>query len=176
MPGAAAVGAPGRAGGIPPGAVAVGGTGLPPGKGPAPAGGAGGPPLVPGTGSVLAWGNLVCGASAGAVCGAMGGVAVGATAVGVVGGAPGLAIGRIIALGGIGALPCWISAARCTTACGMAGPAGLARPSIAGARLPGPAAPAPAAGAGAGGRLITVLMTVVLCMFWKMMLFGGGAT
>ena len=165
MPGAAAVGAPGRAGGVAPGAVAVGGTGLPPGKGPAPAGGAGGPPWAPGTGSVLAWGSLVCGARAGPVCGAMGGAAVGATAVGVAGGVPGLATGWIVALGGIGALPCWISAARCTTACGTAGPTGLARPAIAGARLPGPA-PAPTAGAGAGGRLITVLITVVLWMFW----------
>jgi hypothetical protein len=91
----------------------------------------------------------------------------------VAGGVPGLAVGCIVALGGIGALPCWIRAARCVTACGKAGPAGLARPATAGARLPGPA-PEPVGGA--GGRLITVLMTVVLWMLLKMMLFGGGAT
>lgn len=78
---------------------------------------------------------------------------------------PGLTVGWIVALGGIGALPCWISAARCTTACGTAAPAGVARPATAGPRLPGPGA-GPAAGGGAGGRLITVLMTVVLWMFW----------
>jgi hypothetical protein len=82
---------------------------------------------------------------------------------GVPGGVAGLAVGWIVALGGIGALPCWISAARCATACGTAAPAGLARPATAGARLPGPA-PAPTPAAGAGGRLITVLMTVVLWM------------
>lgn len=76
----------------------------------------------------------------------------------------GLTVGWIVALGGIGALPCWIRAARCATACGTAGPAGVARPATAGARLPGPSA-GPAAGGGAGGRLITVLMTVVLWMF-----------
>jgi hypothetical protein len=32
-----------------------------------------------------------------------------------------------------------------------------------------------AAGAGCGGRLITVLMTVVLWILAKMMLLGGGA-
>jgi len=94
-----------------------------------------------------------------------GGTLAGATLAGVAAGVPGRATGWIVALGGIGALPCWISAARCATACGTAGPAGLARPATAGARLPGPGAgPAPGGG-GIGGRLITVLMTVVLWMF-----------
>ena len=153
------VGAPGGVGGFA-GAVAVGavgvGAGLPPGRLPAPAGGVGGPPWAPGTGNVLACGSLVCGAIAGA--------AVGATAVGVAGGFAVLAVGWIVALGGIGALPCWIKAARCVTACGNAGPAGLARPAIAGASVAGPL-PGATPGAGAGGRLITVLITVVLWMF-----------
>ena len=155
------VGAAGWVGGLV-GAVAAGASRLP-GTIPAPAGGVGGPPWAPGTGSVLAWGSvLACGSL---VCGATGGAAVGATAVGVAGGVAILAVGWIVALGGIGALPCWIRAARCATACGTAGPAGLARPATAGARLPG-ADPGPAPGAGAGGRLITVLITVVLWMFW----------
>jgi len=94
------VGAPGCVGGVVPGAVAVGDNGLPPGV-PAPAGGAGGPPWAPGTGSVLAWGSLAGGVAVGAADGA----AVGATLAGVAGDIPGLAIGRIAALGGIGALP-----------------------------------------------------------------------
>jgi hypothetical protein len=121
---------------------------------------------VPGTGSVLAWGSLAGGVAGGVArgvaSGAAGGVPVGATLAGVAGGVPGLAVGCIVALGGIGALPCWIRAARWTAACGMAGPAGLVRPAMAGVRLPGPA-PAPAGGA--GGWLITVLMTVLLWMF-----------
>ena len=129
-------------------------------------GGAGGAPLAPGTGRALVLGKgWVEGSVPGALtgCGAFGLPACPAP------GKPALAAGLIVALGGIGALPCWISAARCTTACGTAAPAGLARPAIAGARLPGPgpaAAPAPTAGAAAGGRLMTVLMTVVLWMFW----------
>jgi hypothetical protein len=75
----------------------------------------------------------------------------------------------IDALGGTGTLPCWISDARIATAGGTAGPAGVARPETAGARLPGER---PAT----GGRLMTVLMTVVLWMLVKTMLFGGGAT
>jgi hypothetical protein len=41
---------------------------------------------------------------------------------------------------------------------------------------PGAAGGAGAAGAGCGGWLMTVLITVVLWMLAKMMLFGGGAT
>ena len=114
---------------------------------------AGGLPGAPGAGKVLASGSL---AAAG------GGVVAGATLAGPGAGIPGLTVGWIVALGGIGALPCWIRAARCATACGTAGPAVVARPATAGARLPGPGA-GPAAGG--GGRLITVLMTVVLWMF-----------
>jgi hypothetical protein len=109
----------------------------------------------------LAWGSLADGAAVGAPIGA----AVGATLAGVAGASLGLAVGCIVALGGIGALPCWIRAARCATACGTAGPAGLARPATAGARLPGPG-PGPAPAGNACGRLMTVLMTVVLWMFW----------
>jgi hypothetical protein len=167
VPGAAVVGAPGCVGGGAPGAFAVGAKGLPPGDVPAPAGGAGGPPWAPGTGSVLVCGSLVGGAA--------GGVPVGATLAGVPGGIPGLAVGWTVALSGIGALPCWISAARCVAACGNIGATGLARSAIAGLRLPGPVPP-PAPTGGAGGRLITVLMTVVLWMLLKTMLFGGGAT
>jgi hypothetical protein len=94
--------------------------------------------------------------------------------------------GLIDALGGTGALPCWISVARCAT---DGGSAGLALPGAGAGTAPGTppllpgrtAAPAgaPCPGAkpcGGGGRLITVLMTVVLWMLAKMMLFGGGAT
>jgi hypothetical protein len=116
----------------------------------------------------LPWGSLVCGAA--------GDAAPGVTFVGVAAGVPNRAVGWIAALGGIGALPCWIRAARWTTACGTAGPAGLARPATAGARLPGPGPAGPAPAGAAGGWLITVLMTVVLWMLLKMMLFGGGAT
>jgi hypothetical protein len=41
---------------------------------------------------------------------------------------------------------------------------------------PGPPGATGAAGAGCGGWLMTVLITVVLWMLAKMMLFGGGAT
>ena len=97
-------------------------------------------------------------------------------------GRPVLAAGLIEALGGTGSFPCWISEARCATAGGSAGPvaAGIAPPCpgapIAPGRLrwrlpaPGPNAP------GCGGRLITVLITVVLWMLAKMTLFGGGLT
>ena len=128
---------------------------------------AGGAPGVPGAGGVLACGSVVaCGSVL--ACGSLpptGGCAVvaGATLAGVGAAIPGLAVGWMVALGGIGTLPCWIRAARWTTACGTAGPAGLARPATAGARFPTAGA---APGGGAGGRLITVLMTVVLWMFW----------
>jgi hypothetical protein len=78
---------------------------------------------------------------------------------GVVAVLPAFAFTLIEALCGVGSLPCWISAARCETAAGSAGPA----------------APAPAAAAGAG-LLMTVLMTVVLWMLLKMTLFAGAAT
>jgi hypothetical protein len=73
-----------------------------------------------------------------------------------------LTAGLIEALGGTGALPSWISDARFATA---GGSAGLAAPGA--AKAARPAAPctgiAPGPGGG-GGRLITLLMTVVLWM------------
>jgi hypothetical protein len=93
--------------------------------------------------------------------------------------------GLIDALGGTGALPCWISVARCAT---DGGSAGLALPGAGAGTAPGTppllagrtaaptGAPCPGAKPCGGGRLITVLMTVVLWMLAKMMLFGGGAT
>ena len=123
-----------------------------PGTGPLAPGGAGGLPLAPGTGNALAFGK------------ALGATLAGDGALGAAPGAPGL----IAALGGTGSLPCWISVARCATDGGNVGPApgGLAPPGPA----PGPTGP------GAGGRLMTLLMTVVLWMLAKMMLFGGGET
>ncbi|WP_202802022.1 hypothetical protein, partial [Bradyrhizobium liaoningense] len=92
------------AGTLPAGAVALG-PGLPLGVTAPGAVPAGGPPGVPG--KVLAWGSLA----------AAGGWAVvaGATLAGAGAAIPGLTVGWIVALGGIGALPCWISAARCMT-------------------------------------------------------------
>lgn len=102
--------------------------------------------MVPGTGSALAFGKVDCS-----------GKLVGLTLAGIAPGVPGLAVGLIEALGGTGNLPCWISAARCVTAAGKAGPAPRSCPAAAAAAgLPG--------GAGSDGRLITVLMTVVLWM------------
>ena len=80
--------------------------------------------------------------------------------------APVLATGLIAALGGTGALPCCISDARCATAGGSAGPGAPSRAAAAAVGEP----------AAAAGWLITVLMTVVLWMLLKTMLFGGGAT
>ena len=72
---------------------------------------------------------------------------------------PAFAFTLIEALGGVGSLPCWMSAARCETAAGSAGPAAPWAPAAAGA-----------------GLLMTVLMTVVLWMLLKMMLLRGAAT
>ena len=80
-----------------------------------------------------------------------------------------MAAALIDALGGGGSLPCWIKEARCATAGGKVGP-------TAGAAGPAAAAEVPRAGAGGAGLLITVLLTVVLWMLTKMMLFGGGTT
>jgi hypothetical protein len=95
-------------------------------------------------GSALAFGRVDCS-----------GKLVGLTLAGIAPGVPGFAVGLIEALCGTGNLPCWISAARCVTAAGNAGPAPAGCPAAA-AGLPG--------GTGSGGRLITVLMTVVLWM------------
>lgn len=76
------------------------------------------------------------------------------------GGAPGRPAGMAPGpVGGGGTLPCWIRFARCTTAGGNAG----ATAAAGGVAAAGPAVTGPAGGA---GRLITVLMTVVLWMFW----------
>jgi hypothetical protein len=146
-------------------------------------GGAGGAPLVPGTGSALGLGKDWVGASTL-------GVFAGCVPLGVPVGPPGapgkpvLTAGLIEALGGTGALPCWISVALCATAGGSTGvappcpgapatagdgtaPFGLAPPLAPGT---GPRTP------GGGGLLMTLLMTVLLWMLAKMMLFGGGAT
>jgi len=144
-------------------------------------GGAGGAPLVPGTGRALILGE-------GCVEGDVpGGAFTGCVAFGLpVGpaGAPGkpvLTAGLIVALGGTGALPCWISVALCATA---GGNVGVAPPRCAGATVPsgepgrpiGLAPTPPAGNAGCGGLLMTLLMTALLWMLAKMMLFGGGAT
>ena len=129
--------------------------------------GKGGAPFWPGTGSALAFGK-----------------ASGVTFVdnGLVDDAPGPVLGVVVltaglieALGGTGNFPCWISEALCATEGGRPGVA------AAGGAPPVPdkpfAAPAPGPlGPGCGGWLITLLMTVVLWMLAKMMLFGGGAT
>jgi hypothetical protein len=105
-------------------------------------------------------------------------------------GKPALAAGLIVALGGIGALPCWISVALCATAGGSVGvappcpttagepgrPIALAPTALAPGPPPSPApGPSPRA-PGGGGLLMTLLMTALLWMLAKMMLFGGGAT
>lgn len=99
-----------------------------------------------------------------------------------------MTIGLIEALGGGGSFPCWISEALCATAGGSAGPAaiGIAPPCPGAPLAPGGKAaplpfgrmlPAPGPiGPGCGGRLMTVLMTVVLWILAKIMLFGGGLT
>ena len=132
---------------------------MPPGAPVAALGGGGGAPFVPGTGSAFAFGKgWPCGASAGALAGCTFGAAVPV-------GPAGLMAGLIEALGGTGALPCWISVALCATDGGRAGPAapGAATetPPLAPAGI---AAPCPGAKPGCGGRLITLLMTVVLWM------------
>ena len=137
-------------------------------------GGAGGAPLAPGTGRALVLGKgWVEGSAPGALAGS---VAFGLP-VCPAPGKPALAAGLIVALGGTGALPCWISVALCATA---GGSVGVAPPGPGATGEPGrpPAlAPSPATGAaGCGGLLITLLMTALLWMLAKMMLFGGGAT
>ena len=119
------------------------------------AAGGGGAPGAPGTGSELALG-IPC----------PGGKALGVTLAGTApGGVPGLAVGLIEALGGTGSLPCWIREARCATAGGSDGPGVPARAAAAAVGELGVAV----------GWLITVLITVVLWMLLKTMLFGGGA-
>jgi hypothetical protein len=139
-------------------------------------GGAGGAPLVPGTGSAFAFGSaegcgvgaVVDGASlafgfalAGGVPGF--GVAVGVTLAGVAAGVPGLAVGLMTKARWLGVSRAglrWISVACCLTAFGT----GVApRPAPPAAAAAAAAAGLPAGG-GAGGLLITVLMTVVLWM------------
>ena len=153
--------------------------------------GTGGAPLAPGTGRALAFGNAWPAGSA------FGDILAGTGAFGAPfcpAGAPemaGLAAGLIEALGGTGSFPCRINEAFCAAAVGSAGPApaGLTTawpgaplaPGSDGVAAPpltlGWTSPAPGtAGPGCGGRLMTVLMTVVLWMLAKMMLFGGGAT
>jgi hypothetical protein len=83
----------------------------------------------------------------------------GASPAGVAPALPAFAVALIEALGGVGSLPCWISVARWATAAGS----------------DGPTAPCWRLAAGAG-LLMTVLMTVVLWMLAKMMLFGGALT
>ena len=116
--------APGAAGAADPGGVAPGASlafGLTaPGGDTAALGGAGGAPLAPGTGSALVLGKgWVEGSAPGAFAGC---VAFGLPVCPA--GAPGkpvLTAGLIAALGGTGALPCWISVALCATAGGSVG-------------------------------------------------------
>ena len=148
-------------------------------------GGAGGAPLVPGTGSALGLGKTWFGAS-------MPGAVAGCAPFGVLAGPPGafgapgkpvLTAGLIEALGGTGAFPCWISVARCATAGGSTGvapPCPGATATGAGTAplgLPPPLAPGTGPGTpGGGARLMTLLMTSLLWMLEKMMLFGGRTT
>ena len=171
-----AMGDPGR-GGVAPGASLAFGLTAPGDT--AALGGAGGAPLAPGTGRALVLGKgWVEGSAPGALAGC---VPFGLPACPA--GAPGktaFAAGLIVALGGTGALPCWISVARCATA---GGSVGVAPPCPGATGAPGrPTAlasrPAPSLSPGnaGGGLLITLLMTALLWMLAKMMLFGGGAT
>ena len=130
--------------------------------------GKGGAPFWPGTGRALAFGN------ASGVTFVDKGL-VGDTAAPVPVGVVTLTAGLTEALGGTGNFPCWISEALCATEGGRPGDAADSGvPPAPGRPL---AAPAPgAAGPGCGRWLITLLMTVVLWMLAKMMLFGGGAT
>ena len=137
-------------------------------------GGAGGAPLAPGTGRALVLGKgWVEGSAPGALAGS---VAFGLP-VCPAPGKPALAAGLIVALGGTGALPCWISVALCATAGGSVGVAPPCPGATGEPGRPTPLAPSPPTGpAGCGGLLITLLMTALLWMLAKMMLFGGGAT
>ena len=167
--------APGAAGAADPGRVAPGASlafGLTvPGE-TAALGGAGGVPLAPGTGSALVLGK-------GWVEGNAPGTLAGCVAFGLPvcpAGAPGkpvLTAGLIVALGGTGALPCWISVALCATA---GGSVGVAPPPCPGATVaagepgrpialaPGRPAPGPSADAACGRLLMTLLMTALLWM------------
>lgn len=140
-------------------------------------GGAGGAPLAPGTGSVFALGT---GCPGGSAAGALAGCRTFGRPAGP--GAPGkpvLTAGLIVALGGTGALPCWISVARCATA---GGKVGVTAPCPDAAGEPGRPAlspglsPGPAVGGGGPRLLMTLSMTARLWMLAKMTLFGGGAT
>jgi hypothetical protein len=95
-------------------------------------------------------------------------------------GKPALAAGLIVALGGTGALPCWISVALCATAGGSVGVAAPCPGATGEPGRPPPLAPSPASPTtgdpGCGRRLMTLLMTALLWMLAKMTLFGGGAT
>jgi hypothetical protein len=96
-------------------------------------------------------------------------------------GKPAFAAGLIAALGGTGALPCWISVALCATAGGSVGvappcPGATGEPGRPTALAPSPASGPPAGAPGCGRLLMTLLMTALLWMLAKMMLFGGGAT
>ena len=169
MAGLASGAAPGTVGAADPGARAPGASlafGLTAPGDTAALGGAGGAPLAPGTGSALVLGK-----------GWVEGSALGAFGLPVCpAGAPGklaLAAGLTVALGGTGALPCWISVARCATA---GGSVGVAPPPCLGATVAGgepgrpmPVAAGPRSGTAAGephcgGLLMTLLMTVVLWM------------
>jgi hypothetical protein len=188
MAGLEPVAAPGAVGDAGPGGVAPGASlafGLTAPGDTAALGGAGGAPLAPGTGRALVLGKgWFEGSAAGAFagCAAFGLPACPAGAPGK----PALTAGLIVALGGTGALPCWISVALCATA---GGSVGVAPPPCPGATVaagepgrpialaPGRPASGPAAGDVGGGRLLmTLLMTARLWMLAKMMLFGGGAT
>jgi hypothetical protein len=169
--------APGAAGAAGPGGAAPGlAFGLTAPGDSAALGGAGGAPLAPGTGRALVRGKgWVEGSAPGALAGS---VAFGRPTCPAPG-KPALAAGLIAALGGTGALPCWISVARCATAGGSVGVAPPCRGAAVAVGNPaGPPAlaPIPATGAPGGGLLITLLMTALLWMLAKMMLFGGGAT
>jgi hypothetical protein len=96
-------------------------------------------------------------------------------------GKPALAAGLIAALGGTGALPCWISVALCATAGGSVGvappcPGATGEPGRPIALASRPTPSRSPGDVGCGGLLITLLMTALLWMLAKMMLFGGGAT
>jgi hypothetical protein len=129
--------------------------------------GNGGAPFWPGTGSALVFGNASGLTFVESGLPDAGPAPEGAPSV------AGLMAGLIDALGGTGNFPCWIREAFCATEGGRPGDAadGGAPPAPG-----GPFAPPGPAGPGCGGWLITLLMTVVLWMLAKMMLFGGGAT
>ena len=126
-------------------------------------GGGGGAPLAPGTGSALVLGKgCVEGSAPGALAGSVGFGLPTCPAPGK----PALAAGLIAALGGTGALPCWISVARCATAGGSVGVAAPCPSATGEPGRPPPLAPSPASPAtgapGCGRRLMTLLMTALL--------------